>query len=151
MDEMNYGSPFVERPSDNEINHNINRYGKPNRLGQIAMILGLIAFFIAFTCMIYPAAMLGGVAIVLAVLSRGRGRRFDGTAKVGLWSGIAALIVNVAIIAGVVALIFSNGEFKNMMNEACREMYGQTFDDMVDDAMDGTFDLEYENLPYNLQ
>lgn len=115
------------------------------------MILGLIAFFIAFTCMIYPAAMLGGVAIVLAVLSRGRGRRFDGTAKVGLWSGIAALIVNVAIIAGVVALIFSNGEFKNMMNEACREMYGQTFDDMVDDAMDGTFDLEYENLPYNLQ
>ena len=46
-------------------------------------------------------------------------------------------------------LLFGDNPFKTQVNDLMKEMYGQTYDDMLKDAMDGSFDLEYSDaFPY---
>lgn len=125
----------------------ISPEAESNGMAKASKICGIIAVVSIITLMIYPAIMLGSVAIILALLSRGSGSKLPDKARTGLTTGIVALIVNIAIVAGAVAILFSHGEYKNQLNDMCAEMYGQTFDDMVNDAMDGSLDLEYHNLP----
>jgi len=108
---------------------------------------GIIALISIITFLIYPAIALGSVAIILALLSRGSENTLSDRARRGLTNGIIALTVNVCLLIGTLCIIFSDGPYKQQLNTACEQMYGQTFDNMINDAMDGTFDLEYHNLP----
>lgn len=122
-------------------------YKRPNSMATAAQICGIIAVISVFTMTIYPAIILGSLSIIFGILSRGEDKRFSDRAKTGLVTGTVAIGIDLALVGATLMLIFSNGEFKQLLNETCKEVYGQTFDDMLEDAMDGSIDLDYYNLP----
>ena len=121
-----------------------------NSMAKAAQVCGVIGIISIFTMMIYPAIVLGSMAIILALLSRGSESKLPDKARKGLTTGIIALVVDLSVVIVGVALIFSDGPYKQEINSISKQMYGQTFDDMLQDAMDGSLDLEYRNLPIDL-
>ncbi len=150
MDDFNNSSYNDEARYERRM---ISPEAESNGMAKASKICGIISVISIVTLMIYPAIMLGSVAIILALLSRGKSARLPDKARTGLTAGIVALVVNIALVGGAVAILFSDGEYKQQINSMCAEMYGQTFDAMVEDAMDGSLDLEYHNLPgqFNLK
>lgn len=127
-----------------------DKHPEINGMAKASQTCGILSIVSIFTMMIYPAIILGSVAIILALLSRGSESRLADKAKTGLTTGIIALIVDICIAGIAVFILFSDGAYKSQINDACKQMYGQTFDDMMEDAKDGVWDLEYHNLPlYN--
>ena len=93
--------------------------------------------------------VIAAMAIILALLSRGRDRHLSDKASSGMTTGIIGLSVNIIIAVTAVMLLLGDNPFKSQINELMKEMYGQTYDDMLEDAMDGSFDLEYSDaFPY---
>ena len=41
--------------------------------------------------------------------------------------------MNLALIVFCVNMVMTNPEYRNQLNEACEEMYGYTFDEMLED------------------
>lgn len=143
MDDMNYNTPYVERPDSGNNTYISGRKNNENVMARVAFVLGIIAMVSVFTFTIYPTLILGSLAIICGILSRGYEVKLKGSAATGVGFGIGAIALCVALIVFVVTLIFSDGPIKKQMNEACKEVYGQTFDDMIKDAMDGSLDLDY--------
>lgn len=149
MEDNNNTSPYYKRP-ESSANLQNTAAGKANMFAMAAKVLGIIAIFSVFTFSLYPAFIMGGLAIILAVISKGDKIQMCQAAKTGFVTGIVALALNVTLIGGLGLLFFTDNPVKTLLNDTSVEMYGQTFDDMIKDAMDGQFDLEYKNLPYNL-
>lgn len=144
MDDYN-NSPYREQ--DGFERKPISPQAESNGMAKASKICGIISVVSIITLMIYPAIILGSVAIILALLSRGKEKRLPDKARTGLTTGIVAIVVNIVVVGGAVAILFSDGAYKQQLNSMCAEMYGQTFDDMINDAMDGSLDLDYHNLP----
>ena len=145
QDNGNMG-PYVSKPGSRTGSDTGNTYREaemPNSMARAASTIGVIAVISVFTMLIYPAIIMGATAIILALLSRDREGRMHDKAKNGITTGVVALIADAAILALVCTMLFSDGSFKQQMNEAFKEAYGQTFDDMWDDARDGRLDLDY--------
>lgn len=147
MDVNDYNSPFVDRPNGSDGGVYYEKIVPGNGMAKAAQILGVMAIISVFTMLIYPAFIMGALAIILAFLSKGADLHMTDKAKTGMTTGIVAVVANIALIGVVLALLFSDGVYKQEINKVCKQMYGQTFDDMLNDAMDGSFDLEYYNLP----
>ncbi|MCI7558466.1 MAG: hypothetical protein ACI4C2_00870 [Lachnospiraceae bacterium] len=142
-------SPYVNKPEqmkkhdDSMVSHRLNPMAKA------ASTLGILSIVATLTMMIYPSIILGAMAIILALLSRGRDRHLSDKASSGMTTGIIGLSVNIIIAVTAVMLLFGDNPFKSQINDLMKEMYGQTYDDMLEDAMDGSFDLEYSDaFPY---
>ncbi len=152
MDDMNYNTPYFERPESGSDMYTKARKSNENTMARVSFVLGIIAMVSVFTFTIYPTLILGSLAIICGILSRGYETRLKGSAATGVGFGTGAIVLCVALLAAVIALIFSDGPVKQQMNEACKDMYGQTFDDMIKDAMDGSLDLDYkidtDSFPY---
>lgn len=139
--------PYLTNPGG-ENNTQRNIYSrKPNQMETASQICGIIAVISVFTMMIYPALVLGSLAIIFAILSRGSAKKLYDRAVTGIITGGIAIAVDIALLVASLAIIFSNGPMKQQLNDACKQMYGQTFDDMLQDAMDGELNLDYYNLP----
>ncbi len=117
------------------------------QMAKASQICGIIAIVSIVTMTIYPAIVLGSTAIILSFLSRGERKILPDEAKTGLTTGIVALVVDLLIVAAAVMLLFSNGEYKKQVNTVFSQMYGYTFDEMIEDMKDGSLDLDYSNLP----
>ncbi|MBR5361670.1 MAG: hypothetical protein IK123_12345, partial [Lachnospiraceae bacterium] len=70
-------------------------------------------------------------------------------AKSAVTSGTIAIVADLVILVLAFMMLFSKGSFKQQLNDMFVESYGQTFDDMWEDAKDGKFDLEYKFLPFS--
>ncbi|MBR6237552.1 MAG: hypothetical protein IKQ83_00705 [Lachnospiraceae bacterium] len=150
-------SPYVRKPGSGAEQETGRGDGSipagtvmPNSMAKAASTMGVLAVVSLFTMLIYPALILGATAIVLALLSRDRDGNMHVKAKNAIATGIVAIAVDAVMIAVAVTFLFSNGSFKNSLNELFKDTYGQTWDDMYKDMLDGSLDLEYKNLPYNL-
>ena len=149
MEDNNNTSPYYKRP-ESSMNTYKSAAGKANMFATAAKVIGIISIFSVFTFSLYPAFIMGGLAIILAVISKGDTIRMCQAAKTGFVTGIVALVLNITLVGALGLLFFTDNAFKTLLNDTSVEMYGQTFDDMIKDAMDGELDLEYKNLPYNL-
>ena len=152
-------SPYVKKPGKNAEQEMGSSDGTgsipagsvmPNSMAKAASTMGVIAVISLFTMLIYPALIMGATAIVLALLSRDRDGNMHVKARNAIATGIVAIAVDAVMIAVAMTFLFSNGSFKNDLNELFKDTYGQTWDDMYKDMLDGSLDLEYKNLPYNL-
>lgn len=150
-------SPYVKKPGSGAEHEAGSGNGSipsgsamPNSMAKAASTMGVIAVVSLFTMLIYPALIMGATAIVLALLSRDRDGKMHVKAKNAITTGIVAIAVDAVMVAAAMTFLFSNGSFKNDLNELFKDTYGQTWDDMYKDMLDGSLDLEYKNLPYNL-
>lgn len=112
------------------------------RLANAAMITGIIALVSTFSFTIYPPLILGSISIVLAILSRGRGKKFSSSSRLAVICAVAGLVINVALVGSSVYLLTHNSEIQSEFNQAFKEIYGESFDDYLRDAMNGKNPLQ---------
>ena len=146
MQENEHNNPYVRRPgsvSGDGADERRLEAGMPNSMAKAASTMGVLAVVSLFTMLIYPALILGATAIVLALLSRDREGRMHDKAKSAITTGVVAIVADAAVIIFAMTLLISNGSFKQQINDSFKQTYGQTFDDMWEDAMDGRLDLDY--------
>lgn len=117
-------------------------------LSNAAMILGIISIVSAVMMTIYFPFILGSVAIVLALLSKGLAPKLARQAKAGIACAIVGLSINLGLLVSSFAYIFANPSLlidtAQMYDSAIEEMYGipseevfgQSMEDMVNDMLD---------------
>ena len=140
---MPYGSGY---PNNHYPGGNNNAYPYYNRgayevppaqpgssLANTAMILGIISILASFTFTIYPAFILGSIAIVLAILSKGSRSHFFQKARTGIICGTIGLLMNVVIAASSLIFVFTNPEAYEMFNQEFERIYGMSFDEIMDE------------------
>ena len=133
--EPNY-NPFEQTPEgENQYqqpNFNYNPRQQPPRIIHLnmfeaaSMVLAIGAL-VSCTCF-YGAYILGALAILFALLSRGGQMKMSSKAKFGLIVGIAAIVLTTVVTIGAVYIAIEEfGSIENVLREYC-EMYGLDFE-----------------------
>lgn len=118
-----------------EFNHFNNVYSKASKS------LGIAAIISTFLIPVYLPFILGGLAIILAVISRGK-YEVDSDGWVGITTGIIAIVVNIAMI-GLAVFIFIKSQYvRDIINAQYMQMYGVTFNSVIEEIIGGGFDLD---------
>ena len=109
------------------------------QLGGTASMLGILALCSGLLLPVLLPLPLAGLAILLAIISKGRSSEYPRKARNGLITGIVALILNLVILAGVLISSFrmmSDPEYMEQFNETFENMYGSSMEDLFDDIGD---------------
>ncbi len=136
--EPNY-NPFEPLPenegSNNEenlnynFNHNFQQKPKVIKLNmfEAASMILAIGALISCTCF-YGAYVMGALAILFALLSRGGQMKMSSKARFGLIVGIIAIVLTTVVTIGSVYIAIEEfGSIENVLREYC-EMYGLDFE-----------------------
>ena len=121
--------------------------GKPkgDSMATASMILGIITLASMLVLQFTIPFVLGGIGIVLAILSRGSAKRLAGKAKAGLICCIVGLSLDIVLCVSAVCLVFAlpnlSPEFQKEVNKACEEQYGVSYDEMMEEFYE-MFDME---------
>lgn len=109
-----------------------------------AMVLGIISIVTAAIMTVYPPFILGSLAILFAILSKGRAPKLAAQAKAGIICAITGLSVNVCIIAFSFFYIFSNPdmlrETAQIYDNMCEQIYGMPSEEVIGDSMENIVD-----------
>ena len=138
--------------SNNPYNGNqpYNPYGSPMQPVQLrpkgenmataSMILGIITLASLLLLRLSMPFLLGGVGIILAILSRGGAKKMAGKAKAGMICCITGLALDVAFCVFAVWLVFSlprlSPDLTEEVNKMCEEQYGVSYYEMMDEIYD---------------
>ena len=115
-------------------------YAEPgSKLANAAMVLGIISIIASFTFTVYPAFILGSIAIILALLSKGGRTSFFQKARTGIICGTIGLITNAAIIIISLVFVFTNPDAREMFDQIFEQQYGMSFEEMMEEMNNGTF------------
>lgn len=145
-------NPNNNNPYNNPYNNNnpYNPYGAPlqpaplrtkgESMATASMILGIITLASLFLLRISMPFMLGGVGIILAILSKGGARKMIGRAKAGMICCITGLALDVVVCVSAVWLVFAlprlSPELTEEVNRICEEQYGVSYYEMMDELTD---------------
>lgn len=147
-----------EEPQDN-MNRQNTRSTDPNwhpepELGrQLARTAGMFGAMSIITCFFLPLfvpAMLGGTAIILAIISRGRSRNMGRYAKHAVILGTIGLVINLALAITVGVTFYQmihNPSMREQANQITEQLYGRSFDEILEEFDAGTgLNLENGNV-----
>lgn len=127
-----------------------NPYGAPMRplpmkpkgdgMATASLILGIITLVSLLLLRLSMPFILGGVGIILAILSKGGARKMLGKAKAGMICCITALALDIVLCVSAVWLVFSlpklSPELTEEVNRICEEQYGVSYDEMMEEIYD---------------
>lgn len=117
---------------------------RANSFMLFSLLFGIAA--IVTSSLIVTSFLFGGLAILFALLSRGSSDKVTGTALGGLVTGICGICLAITICVSAIYLIFTNPDYRKLLNDTCKQMYGITFDQMLDGE---TPDMNYLTSPDN--
>lgn len=136
-----------------------NPYGYPGQpparvpgssLATTAMIFGIISIVTALMMTVYFPFILGSLAILFAILSKGKAPSLMKQARTGVICGIIGLAANITIIAGSFAIVLSNPDAlrqtARMYDQMCEQMYGRPSEDILGDSMEDIVDQLIEQM-----
>lgn len=106
-----------------------------NKLATTAFILGICSLFVGILMPVILPGIMGCLAILLAILSKGRGSTYPRNAKYALAAGIISVTLNAMILVGSFVSTYqmlNNEEGRAEINEWMEDFYGESFDDMLD-------------------
>ncbi len=108
-----------------------------------SMILGLVSVFTVFT--VYLPLICGGTAFVLAILSKGYGKKMLATAKIGIGGAIGGVVLVLSVFTSVMALLLSGGDalvdlgrqmdqrFERQTGQQLEDFLGESYEDIMKD------------------
>ena len=96
-----------------------------------ALALGVISIISAVLCTVYIPFVAGGTSIVLACLSRGGNRYFEGRNRIALLLSGIGLAINIFIIIIVLWSYFMIPAVREQSNAIIEQNYGMTFEEML--------------------
>lgn len=132
--EPNY-NPFEQTPeggNQQQPNFNYTPGQQPPKIIRVNMfeaasMMLAIGALVSCTCF-YGAYIMGALAILFALLSRGGQMNMSSKAKFGLIVGIAAIILTTIVTIGAVYIAIEEfGSIENVLRQYC-EMYGLDFE-----------------------
>ncbi len=109
---------------------------RENRMATAALITGILGAFSIICLPLYLPCIFAGISIVLALLSKGSKSKLSAYAKAGLITSVCSLILNLLILAGCYYLVFNIPEFRQEFNQAYEQIYGESFDDLIQDSFE---------------
>ena len=101
---QNYNSSNMQNPQSPYRSCSFPNPG--NTMAIVSLILGIGCVGTIFT--VYLPFVLGSLAIIFAILSKGYGKKMLGTAKAGIGISIAGIILVSAMISALVGVILSS-------------------------------------------
>ena len=102
------------------------------RFASFARTLGIISLICAVFGIVYAAFLAGGLAIILAVLSKGHGTSMISIARTGLITGCIAVFVELAVLTVGIYGILYIPEVREYFNTYYEAIYGQSLDESLD-------------------
>lgn len=137
------GSPYQQQ---NGYNNGYPYYGRGayqlpvsepgSSFAKAAMICGSLSIFFGFILPVYPTFTLACVAIVLALLSRGRQPKLLSHARIGIICAVVGLVLNIIVIISSVVPVLTNPEAREEFNQSWEAIWGESFEDTLDDIME---------------
>lgn len=117
----------------NNFNYNKthNQLDKHVSLATFAMFVGLLG--IPFCIFAYTGIIMGGVAVVLALLSKGTAAKLLPQAKRAIIFGSVAIVIGYAVLIGSFHTVLTDPEARRQVNIMSERMNGESFDDMLKD------------------
>ncbi len=112
----------------------------------VSLFLGLAALFSVLT--VFVPLISGGLAIVLALLSKGYAKKMSGPARIGCTCAITGICITVFILAYSAITIFTNpnlliqlgrqydATYESMYGQSAEDAFGFSFEDMMEDYAD---------------
>ncbi len=152
----NNHNPYGGGPYNNNNGpYNNNPYGAPlqpssqkakgENMASASLVLGIITLGSLLLLRLSVPFLLGGVGIILAILSKGGARKMIGKATAGLICCITALALDIAFCVFAVWLVFSlpklSPSLTEEVNKICEEQYGVSYDEMMEEIYD-MWDME---------
>lgn len=144
---MEYNSnnnPYIgpgDGPYPGEKRQPIRNPGKA--MATASMILGIVSIFSMLT--VYIPVICGSLAIVLAILSKGYGKKMLPSAKVGVGTGIGGVVLIFSIVGSLVAMILSlsrddlitfgrqmDQQFERQTGQELEDVLGQSYEDIME-------------------
>ena len=114
-------------------NYNYNRAHNPLdshvNMATVSLVTGLIAIPLCFVMNIGIA--LGGVAIVLAILSRGSQKKLLPQAKRGIIYGTIGIVLGYVVFVSSLHTVLTDPGYRKQLNQMSEQMNGQTFDELL--------------------
>ena len=115
-------------PGEDEIVRRIYIHIEPNTmLFTASMILGILTVATALLGTVYLPFMLGGVAIVMGIVSRDQSGTVDFKAKIGILLGALGIVLNIVVVATSVYTVFNNPEQYEAFDSVFERVYGEDF------------------------
>lgn len=112
-----------------------------NGFAKAASVMGVIAFASTFLGLATIPIMLGGTAVILALLSRGKGE-MNNRAIVGLVFGAIGIVINIFLMGYIIWLFMTSSFHRQAMNSQYQQIYGYTINEVIENAVGNEFDLE---------
>lgn len=118
-------------------------------LAGAALFLGAISIVTAFMMTVYFPFIFGSLAILFAILSKGRAARLAKYARAGIICGVVGLAVNVAVIVSSFVFILNNPDiltrtarqydkmYEQIYGIDSEDVFGDSLENIVGDFIDG--------------
>ena len=140
--ESNSDSPKSETENNYTNSANSNSFGNDRRppinvFALFARSLGIFSIFCAVFGIFIGSFICGGVAIILAILSKGYQNKMEKNAMIGLACGCIALVIQISSFAFSVYNIINVPEYRELFNSMYEQMYGEPVDESITDMLDG--------------
>ena len=115
----------------NNYNYNMahNQLDSHVNMATVALVTGLIAIPLSFVMNI--GVVLGGVAVVLAILSRGSQKKFLPQAKRGIIYGTIGIVLGYVVFVSSLHTVLTDPAYRQQLNQMSEQMNGQTFDELL--------------------
>lgn len=131
---------FTNQDFDNH-NENYRHYstksGKTeNVFALFSRSLGIFSIFCAIFSVFFLSLLCGGLAIVLALLSKGYETKMIRSAKAGFICGLLGVTIQISSLVMAVYNIIYVPEYREQFNYLYEEMYGTPADDTINEMLD---------------
>ena len=100
-------------------------------MATVASTVGLLSVALLLT--VYLPIILGGIAVVLALLSRGSEKKLLPQAKRGIIFGTIGMILGYFLMIQAFVTFFTDPEARAMVNKYSESISGESFDDTLSD------------------
>ena len=108
----------------------------PNVFALFAKSLGIFSIFCAVFSVFIGSFICGGLAVILAFLSKGYHIKMEKNAKIGLTAGIIGIVLQISVLGFSIYSIIHVPEFREQFNSMYEKMYGVPVDDSINDILD---------------
>lgn len=122
---------------------------KGDGMATASMALGIITLASFLFLQLSLPFLLGGIGIILAILSRGSAKKMIGRAKAGMICCITGLCLDLAFCTFAVWLVFAlptiSPELTEEVSRMCEQQYGVSYDEMMEEIYD-MWNIDEPNL-----
>lgn len=102
-----------------------------NTFSKFSIVLGVCSLILASSVMF--GVVTGGMAIIFAVLSKGKELKMEKTSKIGMYVGLVGMLASIAVAANTVYMYKTDARYRKEINDEFEKAYGKTINEYIDD------------------